>query len=141
MSDLISREAAQNITTDLLSGYLTDEVREVVEKIEADLGELQSAQQWIPCSERLPEKIKAVIITWVNRKPVPYYSHIKDKPFTATGIYCRGQWYWYSTECEDFLEEHGEREKYKFDNVDQDIHIIAWQPLPEPYREVENETD
>lgn len=85
---------------------------------------------WIPCSEIPPENMEPVNITWVNRDPVSYYTHIKDKPFTATGIYFKGKWYWYSATCEDILEEYGEND---IDVVDDSIEITAWRPLPEPY--------
>ena len=88
-------------------------------------------QKWIPVSERLPKDGIPVNITWVNRKPVTYYADIKDKPFTATGIYYRGQWYWYSWACEDLLYEYGRSEG---DAVDNDVEIIAWMPLPEPWK-------
>lgn len=86
--------------------------------------------QWIPCSERLPENMEPVNITWVNRCPVSYYMHIKDKPFTATGIYFKGKWYWWSSTCDDILCEYGKNE---IDEVDSGIEITAWKPLPEPY--------
>ena len=57
---------------------------------------------------------------------------IKDKPFTATGILYYGKWYWFSVYCEDLLRDCGECEA---DVVDEDIEVVAWQPLPEPYRE------
>lgn len=88
--------------------------------------------EWIPVSERLPEDLTPVNITWVNRKPVSYYMHIKDKPFTATGILCHGAWYWFSARCEDYLKEYGDS---KDDAMDKHIEVTAWQPLPEPYRE------
>ncbi len=88
--------------------------------------------EWIPVSERPPEDLTPVNITWVNRKPVSYYMHIKDKPFTATGILCHGAWYWFSARCEDYLKEYGDS---KVDAMDEHIEVIAWQPLPEPYRE------
>lgn len=43
--------------------------------------------RWIPCSERLPERDKAVLITWVNHKPMSYYADIKDVPFTAVAVW------------------------------------------------------
>ena len=86
---------------------------------------------WIPVSERLPEDLEHVNITWVNHNPKSYYADIKDKPFTETGIYFNGQWYWWSTLCADTLAEYG----HNYDDViDDDIEIIAWQPLPEPYK-------
>ena len=48
----------------------------------------------------------------------------------------RGEWYWYSVVCEDYLKEYG---YYEPDVVDDEIEITAWMPLPEPYRESEEE--
>ena len=92
---------------------------------------------WIPVSERLPEDLEAVNITWVNHEPEPYYKEIKDKPFTATGVYFNGQWYWWSTLCTDTLAEYSHN---FYDVIDTSIEVIAWMPLPEPYKE-EGETD
>ena len=89
---------------------------------------------WIPCSERLPHTNDAVNITWINRKPEPYYEDIKDKPFTATGHYHNGKWYWFSSVCKDYLDEYGDSE---FDRIDKDIEIVAWCELPAPYTEGE----
>lgn len=89
---------------------------------------------WIPVSERLPEELVPVNITWVNHNPESYYEDIKDKPFTATGVYFNGQWYWWSTLCTDILAEYS----HNYDDIiDNDIEIIAWQPLPEPYKEAD----
>ena len=92
---------------------------------------LKERPQWIPCSERLPEDLEPVNITWVNHEPEPYYHDIKDKNFIATGIHYRGQWYWYSTTCADYLGEYGSND---IDLVDDAIEIVAWMPLPKPYR-------
>lgn len=103
----------------------TEEAFEIVNQVEAEYN-----NGWIPCSEILPETNDAVNVVWVNRKPEPYYADIKDKPFTATGHYHKGKWYWYSVVCKDYLDEYGTSD---VDEVDEDIDIIAWQPLPEPY--------
>ena len=92
---------------------------------------VETESQWIPCSKRLPCDGIPVNITWVNRKPVSYYADIKDKPFAATGIYYRGKWFWYSCLCEDLLYEYGYS---KADIVDDEVEIIAWMPLPEPWK-------
>lgn len=87
--------------------------------------------KWIPVSERLPEDTYPVNITWVNHNPESYYTDIKDKPFTATGHYCNGRWWWYSTTCQDYLDEYG---RCDVDAMDDDIEVIAWMPLPKPYK-------
>ena len=86
---------------------------------------------WIPTSEKVPNDCVPVNVTWVNRDPELYYHSMKDKPYTATAIYYKGNWYWYSSVCEDYLKEYGER--YEVDKVDERIEIIAWTPLPDPY--------
>ena len=87
---------------------------------------------WIPCSERLPDDLEPVNITWVNRNPEGYYADIKDKTFTATAHYFKGRWYWYSSTCQDYLEEYG---RCDVDEIDTDIEVTAWMPLPESYKQ------
>lgn len=92
---------------------------------------LEQEPMWIPVSERLPEELEPVNITWINRNPESYYANIKDKPFTATGVYFKGQWYWWSTLCTDILAEYSHNHD---DIIDDDVEITAWMPLPEPYK-------
>ena len=100
-----------------------------------ELAERREADRWIPVSERTPDDLEPVNITWINHEPEPYYKEIKDKPFTATGIYFNGQWYWWSTFCADILAE------YSFnygDIIDRSIEVTHWKPLPEPCGESED---
>ena len=119
-------------------GYCNDDSEEAVYLHEAIEIVKQEAEQynngWIPCSERLPEEYVPVNVTWINRNPESYYAKIKDVPFSATAVYYNSKWYWYSSTCVDYLSEYG---KNDFDLVDKDIDIIAWQPLPLPFRDKE----
>lgn len=96
-----------------------------------ELKRLREQTRWILVSEKLPEDLEPVNITWVNHNPESYYADIKDKPFTATGVYYNGQWYWYSTLCTDILKTYGHNHD---DIIDDDIEITAWMPLPLPYK-------
>ena len=138
--DLISRRSAIDALGErpLVWDEYTDEYelgqRNQYDSDKAAIETVPSAPRWIPCKERLPKNTDPVNITWVNRKPEPYYSDIKNKPFTATGHYCKGRWWWYSSVCQDYLDEYGENE---MDKIDEDIEVLAWMPLPKPYKEGE----
>jgi len=134
MSDTISRQAAIDgkISIQRANGveiYSDDVVP--VEYLKA-LPSAQPEQQWIPCSERLPENIRPVIVTWKNTDPASYYQYIVGKHFTGTACYKNGKWYWYSSTTEDMLAEYG---RYDSEEFDEAIECIAWIPLPEPYKE------
>lgn len=88
--------------------------------------------RWIPCSERLPEEIEPVNVVWVNHFPPPYYNKFKNVPQKGTAVYYDGDWYWFSSICEDMLAEYGRNEQ---DLVDEYIEITHWMPFPEPPEE------
>ena len=108
-----------------------DEIRKAYDKISE-----RKTGEWIPVSKRLPEDTDPVNITWINHDPEPYYATIKDKPYTATGCYCDGKWYWYSVSCQDYLDEYGRSD---VDAMDEAIEVIAWMPLPTPFESQESE--
>jgi len=136
MSDLIDRaEVMKLLDEQCWNGMFTyfrgehhvNCFRELVKAIPS----VEIKGEWIPVSERLPEDLEPVNITWVNHNPESYYADIKDKPFTATGVYFNGQWYWWSTLCTDILAEYS----HNYDDIiDDAIEITAWQPLPSPWK-------
>lgn len=91
------------------------------------------SEDWIPCSERLPKDLDPVNATWVNHNPPCYYMDIMNVPFTGTCVRYKGKWYWWDSTICDVLEEYGEQ--YAADPINKYIEVIAWMPLPEPYRE------
>lgn len=108
--------------------YVTD-VLEMLEQLQDNLEQDEKENGWIPVDEKLPEECVPVNIVWINRNPETYYSKIKDVPFSSTGVYYNGNWYWYSSTCVDYLAEYG---KCEWDLVDKAVDITHWQPLPEP---------
>lgn len=113
------------------AGVYVKVIQDMIEQLQDDIEQDEKENGWIPVSERLPEDCVSVNITWVNHKPESYYISIKDVPFTATGMLYDGKWFWYSTVCEDYLREFGRND---MDEVDENIMVIAWKPLPEPYK-------
>ena len=72
-----------------------------------DLPPAHPEQRWIPCSERLPEFGRNVLIS--------------TREYTAEGVLTRGG-IWY---------------QFRWGDVVRDNAVIAWQPLPEPFKEGE----
>ena len=134
MSDLIDRQAAIDFI-DAGRFVNPNEPRwsdnEVVNLLKCRPS-AQPEQRWIPCSDRLPENIKPVIVTWKNNDPKSYYQYIVGKHYTGTACYKSGKWYWYSSTTEDMLSEYG---RYDSEEFDEAIECVAWMPLPEPYKE------
>ena len=123
MGDLIDRQAAIDALEWKWAG------KAALDAIK-NLPAAEHGLKWILCSERLPEDIKPVIVTWKNTDPKSYYQYIVGKHFIGTGHFCNGKWFWYSSTCEDLLAEYGRSD---VDEIDEVIEVIAWMPLPEPY--------
>ena len=117
MSDLISRQAVEDITWEEPS--YTDPLNvltEVREKVRA-LPSVENKGEWIPVSERLPllrglYKISDdVLITNGFEIDMGYLVERKGKIF----------WHYYGSEYEVGIK-------------DEDNDATAWMPLPEPYK-------
>ena len=142
--DLIKREDAIKAEADRVYKALHSEgCKETYEECLADaektfkdIPSAEPKQEWIPCSERLPEDIRPVLVTWKNNDPASCYQYIVGKHFIGTAHYHRGKWYWYSSVTEDLLAEYGKCETEEFDEA---IEAVAWMPLPEPWEGAEDE--
>ena len=112
MNDLISRQDA----IDLIDGLETKRLRGEIELMFAPaisgLMSLPSAQQWIPCSERLPEENGFYLVSvGAVRNPIRVYEY---KP----------------------CKSHGKENLWKGSDISYCFNwfVEAWMPLPEPWK-------
>ena len=116
MSDLISRQDAisriQKAYIDTQEGFDKSAVKINVGLTKAlhIMQDLPSAQQWIPCSERLPKPNEVVLLCGQYNMLCGY---INDE----------GRWYSMSGDGWETDMEFPDKGK-----------IIAWMPLPEPWK-------
>lgn len=101
---------------DLMIQDLQEENRKLKEKI----AELEK-DKWIPCSERLPE------LNMVEMEAEGEYFVISDSVIVTDGEHM----------CITQYEIDDEYTKGWLNNCDEEEmeEIVAWQPLPEPYKE------
>ena len=124
MDDLIWREDAlerlRSIPADLGRRELDDSIKAIEN--------MPSAQQWIPCSDRLPGKEGEYLVTFNDKWHGPRARTLwYGTPFDI--IIDRDKWVFY---CD--LE-------YGFTTFAPGNPIVAWMPLPEPYKEENNGHD
>ena len=115
MDDLISRQDAISVLNgkckrafNLTCGEEDCECAEYMA-----LRDLPSAQQWIPCSERMPECDYTDVLICVHDKRKGC-----ENDFYVIQAYTVGK-HWEPTLHVDMT----------------DLSVVAWMPLPEPYRE------
>lgn len=116
MRDLISRSDFRRVLVEIQTDaehFGNIERRTEIGSIISLLDQQPSKTNWIPVSERLPEKPNDYFVTQYNEE------YIND--------YCDG--YRVST---IFFDSNG-----WWDDIDYDCgwRITAWQPLPDPYKE------
>lgn len=101
----------RNYDFDILGNYKMD--KSEANKMIRALEYLESGG-WIPCKERLPEENKDVLVTVHVNGEIDFYIEVAS--------HIDGKWFSYSDE-------------YKIDR--QKHKVIAWQPLPKPFKESE----
>ena len=126
MDDLISRQKA----IDAIHCDITVIGKENAETVARTIGEFvdrikalptaQQEQQWIPCSERMPEDYVDVLV-WFEYFRYGNYNRM----YATHGI---GN---YSKEYNSWTINHETGWK--------DLHVFAWMPLPGPYEEAQND--
>jgi len=109
MSDLIKRSDAWKAFTSKVDDICDlEEIDEILESVPT----ADRPQEWIPCSERLPEARESVLLA-VNHKYGDW-----------VGEGC----YWETT------DNHIIWKGYRWNATYWDDEIIAWMPLPKPWR-------
>lgn len=87
-----------------------------------DSDKLPSANQWIPCSERLPEEDKDVLITY------QYQEGEGDRSHSYCDITTYGDGYFGGRKC-SFKEWRA-----PFEYFHSNYEVVAWMPLPDPWK-------
>lgn len=114
MRDPIERQAAISRISDLLMLELKGERLPTWEEVYSAIMELPSAQQWIPVSERLPEKDGDYLVTLKNGAvKILGYATEQTIRYPKGFYYLKGGFSWRQTQNP----------------------VIAWMPLPELYKE------
>ena len=112
MSDFISREQAIKDCAEAFQlGEAYCDKQSIIGILNAE-PTIDAEPKWIPCSERLPEEGRKVLVT--------------DIFGVYVGEFIDAEENWGG---EHFVNEHGMQSK----------SVIAWMPLPEPYKEVEKD--
>lgn len=101
-------------------------IQDMIEQLQADLEQDEKENGWIPVSEGLPEDEKECLVTLekVYGTPEKLYGIANYLKFGDTG-YWNERKYGY-LEWDKYSDGHGGTKMYK---------VIAWMPLPEPYKE------
>ena len=143
MSDLIERQAAMDAFRKIAfyhlfkcgehigenpREFLIMNVKKAFEVIEC-LPSIQPEPQWIPVSERLPENKQLCLVT----KRGFGKTKVVDIATYSTNLY--------KIDEREFCAEKGKSGWYYYDNefgYCQPLGVVAWMPLPEPFREGES---
>ena len=129
MDDLISRQAAIEVIdavfpVDPMKSEYAQGIACGAALAKTYVEQLPSAQQWIPCSEMLPEEDVEVLITYRYKEGEGDTSHA-DMDITTYGqMYFGGN-------------KVGNHKHWRqpFEYFESNYEVVAWMPLPSPYRE------
>ena len=126
--DLINRQDAIKAIEDLPNCY--NGFSDTYDKacIIGTLEEVPSAQQWISCSERLPEDDTDVLISYRYKTGEGDQSHVRIDITSYGKMYFGGNSVY--NQMGKSITHWREPFAYFADNYE----VIAWMPLPEPWK-------
>ena len=110
------------------AGVHVQVIQDMIEQLQGDLEQDEKENGWISVSERVPEDEKEYLVTLekVYGTPEKLYGIANYLKFGDAG-YWNEKKYGY-LEWDKYSDGHGGTKMYK---------VIAWMPLPEPYKEDE----
>ena len=131
MDDLISRQAAIDEIKEIYEWHDNVTKERIIEHFK-QLPSAQPEQRWIPCSERLPEAEDCPMDCLVTRKS-KYIGNYTDMAV------CEKNGMWTHEDWDAIVLGDVKDGKSTGLISTRDDDIIAWMPLPEPYREERTE--
>ena len=158
MDDLIGRQQAIDALMERFKRVPTNAIiaKDVIRKLPS----AQPEQRWIPCSERMPECEQEVLIctekkVYISKKSGKEWYH---EPIVTPALYEDGtmlevnsKWRWEDIDYAGWDEEEDcgiipegwwENRHFNPDGVYNNIvdrKVVAWMPLPKPYKEGEQD--
>ena len=106
------------------TAFLASSMEKVDEAVKLAVNALDGCR-WVAVSEQLPEEETEVLVTvyfhGVKDYKGGWNSHIEPKYYTEVASFYDDEWHSYTDEYKIARNRH---------------EVIAWMPLPEPYKEV-----
>ena len=125
--DLIRRSDAIKAIDDAFDSIPMEQTTEIL-KVRRVIRTLPSAdrpQEWIPCSERLPEEDTNVLISYRYKEGEGDTSHVYIDITSYGDMYFGGR-----------KVEAAKHWRQPFEYFTSNYEVIAWMPLPEPWKGV-----
>lgn len=119
MNDLISRQAAIDAVKTYLTDCQIDDADWHGNGVEYELESLPSAQKWIPCRERLPEKYGQYLVTFIPSSGTLWTCVLIARYSDLMGI-AKPSFHVGTVGKNDFM------------NITE--QVTAWMPLPDTYK-------
>ena len=138
MSDLIDRQEAIKAVESLpncYNGFSDTYDKACIIGVLEELPSVQPEPHWISCSERMPEYDTDVLISYRYKEGEGDTSH------TYIDITSFGDMYFGGNAVHDAFGKRIKHWRQPFAYFTSNYEVVAWMPLPEPWRGGQDETD